>query len=66
MAAVHQGFRDAYEAFLAKAETFARPPEIGERWPRDGYFLPSSQVFLTEFARRSSAQTLERLLDTSR
>src|SRR5262249_7729734 len=36
MAAVHQAFRDAYDAFLAKAQTFARKPEIGERWPRDG------------------------------
>jgi len=66
VAAVHQSFRDAYDAYLAKVQSFERKPEIGEHWPREGYFLPSTEVFLAEFARRSSPQTLDRLLATSR
>lgn len=62
LGAVRQGFRDAYEKYLAKAKTFSTPPEIGDRWPKDGYYLPSSEVFLAEFSRRSSVGTVQRLL----
>jgi len=62
LAAVRQGFGDAYGKFLAKTRTFSKPPEIGDRWPKEGYYLPSSEVFLAEFARRSSGGTVQRLL----
>jgi adenylate cyclase len=64
--ALHHSFRDAYEAFLAKAQTYTRKPEIGEHWPREGYSLPSAEVFLAEFSRRAAPQTIDRLLDTAR
>jgi hypothetical protein len=62
LGAVRQGFRDAYEGFLAETRTFSNPPEVGSRWPKEGYYLPSSEVFLAEFARRSSGGTVQRLL----
>lgn len=62
VAAVRQGFREAYTAYLEKAETFETPPEVGDRWPADGFFLPSADVFMAEFARRASAATVDRLL----
>jgi hypothetical protein len=63
VAALRLSFAAAYDAYLAKVLTFEHPPQIGERWPRDGYFLPSRQVFLREFEKRSSAETLDRLLN---
>lgn len=62
VAAYRGGVVAAYEAYLAKAAKFANPPEVGERWPRDGYFLPSKEVFVKEFERRASPDTINTLL----
>lgn len=61
LTALHQGFKDAYEAYLEKVRTFANPPAIGERWPTEGYFLPTSEVFMGEIAKRTAPQTLAAL-----
>lgn len=58
VAALHQAFRDAYEAYLQKAEGFANPPQIGEQWPKEGYYLPSTEVFMAEVYRRTAPKTL--------
>lgn len=55
---LHRGFHDAYAAYLEKAKTFVHPPVIGERWPRDGYFLPSAEVFMQEVLVRTAPHTL--------
>ena len=60
--AVRQGFRDGYAAYLAEAATFDTPPEVGERWPEEGYHLPSEAVFFAEFDRRSAPGTVAILL----
>jgi adenylate cyclase len=62
IAEVRQGFRDAYEAYLTKVETFEKKPEVGEKWPADGFYIPSADVFMAEFARRASSATVDRLL----
>ena len=45
IATLRDSFGTAYDTYLAKVATFERQPEIGERWPRDGYYLPTRQVF---------------------
>lgn len=55
---LHQGFRDAYDGYLEKVKTFANPPLIGEHWPREGYFLPSSEIFMQEILHRTAPHTL--------
>lgn len=62
VAALRRGFRDAYEAYLAKVGTFAKRPAIGDRWPRDGYFLPAAEVFMGAVYARTSTSTLSALL----
>lgn len=62
MKAVRKGFADAYVGYLDKVATFSNPPEIGEQWPRDGYYLPSAEVFLNEFAQAASARSVDILL----
>ncbi|CAG7857396.1 hypothetical protein MCAMS1_02200 [biofilm metagenome] len=55
---LHQGIQEAYAAYLDKVKTFANPPEIGEHWPRDGYYLPSVEVFMQAFLQGAAPQTL--------
>jgi adenylate cyclase len=62
VSALRAGFGTAYDAYLAKTRTFEKPPEIGERWPREGYYLPTREAFLREFERRASPNTADRLL----
>ena len=62
VAALRSGFAAAYDGYLAKARTFEKPPEFGERWPREGYSVPTREVFMREFERRASANTVDRLL----
>ena len=62
IAALRSGFAAAYGGYLTKAATFEKPPEVGERWPRDGYYLPTRETFMREFERRASANTVDRLL----
>jgi len=64
LAVLRAGFAKAYEAYLAKVAGFSKPPEVGDRWPRDGYFIPSAEVFMREFERRASPATMSRLLQT--
>ncbi len=59
---LRKSFRDAYTAYIEKASTFPRKPEIATRWPRDGYFLPSVDVFMAEFTKRASQSSMEFLL----
>lgn len=61
--ALRAGVKEAYEAYLRKAATMKRPPEVGTKWPREGYFLPSVEVFLAEFDRRGGGGALTGVLD---
>ena len=62
VSALRSGFAAGYDAYLAKARSFERPPEFGERWPRDGYYIPTREAFVREFERRASASTVDQLL----
>ncbi|MBA2539360.1 MAG: hypothetical protein H0V17_06985 [Deltaproteobacteria bacterium] len=63
LAALRTAIRSAYTAYLDKTRTFAAPPVIGTRWPRDGYAVPAADVFMRELSRRSSDATLCDLLE---
>jgi adenylate cyclase len=62
LSAVRASFRTAYSAYLVRAEAFSQPPTIGDTWPRDGYYLPTADVFMAEFERRASDRTLATLV----
>lgn len=61
VAALRRGFQDAYTAYAKKAEGFARRPEIGAKWPKDCYCLPSVPTFMAEVERRTSTDTVKAL-----
>ncbi len=58
---LHQGVKDAYSAYLEKTKTFAHPPVIGEHWPREGYYLPSLEIFMQTFVQSTAPNTLPAL-----
>lgn len=43
---LRQAVRDNYASYLDKVETFENPPEIGDKWPSDGYYLPNVDQFM--------------------
>jgi hypothetical protein len=65
LAALRLGFRDAYTKVLKKMASLKNPPHIGQRWPSEGYYLPSEQVFIAEIDKRISAHTLNELYTVS-
>ena len=61
--ALRTSIRQAYAAYLQKVATFPTRPQIGAKWPRDGFALPSEDVFMRELARRSSSAMMLALID---
>jgi hypothetical protein len=62
LGALRRSFRDAYSAYLEEAASFSRPPEIGKRWPAEGYFLPDLETFMAEVSSRTAPASLEALI----
>ncbi len=62
ISAVRRSFAETYTTYLEKTATFTNPPPIGDQWPSEGYYLPSAEIFMQEFTRRASSQTLNDLL----
>ena len=62
LGALRKGYRDTYESYLKEVSGFENPPPVGEKWPRDGYFLPSSKEFAREMEALASAGTVTRIL----
>lgn len=52
----------AYEQYLRSATAVPTSPAIGDRWPRNGYSLPSREIFMAEANVRTSSVTLSRFL----
>jgi hypothetical protein len=65
LSALRASFAMAYDGYLAKLSTFENQPEIGEKWPREGYHIPTREVFIHEFERRASAKTVDNLIKLS-
>jgi adenylate cyclase len=62
LSTLRNGFAGTYTTYLEKVSGFDNPPEIGENWPRDGYYLPTVDIFLAEFTKRASPNSIEMLL----
>ena len=54
-----------YAGYLLKTQNFDRPPEIGDKWPGEGYYLPTVEVFFAVYDARASEQTMRLLLANS-
>jgi hypothetical protein len=56
-------FSKTYSSYLEKTKTYENSPEIGDKWPVDGYFLPSVEVFVNRFEKAASVDTLGIILN---
>jgi hypothetical protein len=61
LAALRRGFRAAYGGYVEKSKTFESPPTLGAKWPTDGYYLPSLEVFMERAEALTSAESIDRL-----
>ncbi len=55
-----------YQRYLEKTRTFKNPPVIGEKWPKDGYFLPNAKQFITLVESKVSEKLLTDIIRLSR
>ncbi len=64
LAAYRASALDSYGAYLKKTVAFApeQRPKLGERWPKEGLFLPDADTFRARVETRNSAATLNALL----
>ncbi|RCS26138.1 DUF3365 domain-containing protein [Polaribacter sp. WD7] len=59
-----QGTVDIYKEYLAEIEEFKKSdkPEIGSKWPAEGNYLPTAEVFLDSVKKLSSYETMKHLV----
>ncbi|MCK8523364.1 DUF3365 domain-containing protein [Aquimarina sp. D1M17] len=63
--AYRNGTKAIYNAYLAEISKFkidSTKPEIGQKWPSEGFFLPTAEVFIDSVRKLTSYHTLELLL----
>lgn len=64
LAELRKAFHDTYESYTDRSADFDLRPEVGDRWPSEGLYLPTAEVFMAEHARRASPKTVA-LLDAA-
>jgi len=65
VAVLRASFKKVYAGYLLKTQGFEKPPEIGDKWPGEGYYLPSVDVFFAVYDAKASEQTMRLLLANS-
>lgn len=63
LAELRNGFRFSYQSFLNEIKHMPASYSIGDKWPGDGNYVPSSNAFMQEFSGRASHLTLNKLLN---
>lgn len=63
LSVLREKFREVYKAYLTKVSNFSNPPQIADKWPREGYFLPTTEVFMSAFEEEASKTTLQNLFE---
>lgn len=61
LSVLREKFKEVYSSYLTKVKGFPDPPQIAKKWPREGYFLPTAEVFMSAFEQEASKTTMRRL-----
>ncbi len=63
-----KGTVDIYMEYLDEIKAFeaSEKPEIGKKWPAEGNYLPTAEVFLDSVKKLSSYETMKHLLVTAK
>ena len=65
VAVLRASFKKVYAGYLLKTQGFDSPPEVGDKWPGEGNYLPSVEVFFAVYDTQASEQTMRLLLANS-
>ncbi len=59
-----KGTLDTYKEYLSEIEAFvnSEKPEIGNKWPKDGKYLPTAEVFLDSVRKLTAYETMKKLV----
>lgn len=59
-----KGTVDIYAQYLEEIDAFvnSEKPEIGDKWPADGKYLPTAEVFLDSVKKLTSYETMKKLV----
>lgn len=60
---LRRAFRETYQSYTDRVVRFDLAPEVGERWPSDGLYLPDPDTFMAEQERQASRHTVALLID---
>jgi len=60
--ALRDAFEFSYQTVLDEISTMPNPPTIGKKWPKEGRYLPSVEVFSAKLIEKSSSTTLKTIL----
>lgn len=62
--AYSKGTVDTYKEYLAEVATFkeSEKPEIGSKWPSEGKYLPTPEVFLDSVKKLTAYNTMKKLV----
>ncbi|MFV1985486.1 MAG: DUF3365 domain-containing protein [Thiohalomonadales bacterium] len=55
--------KTSYARYLKHISSQKNPPLVGDKWPDQGYFLPSTQVFMNKIRSQASIVTLSSLVN---
>jgi len=59
---LRSGFKYSYQLFLNEVKKMPKHYSIGNKWPRDGNYVPSTDAFMEQFSNLTSHSTMEKLL----
>ena len=62
LAELRNGFRYAYTSFLNEVKQMPANYLVGDKWPGEGKYIPSKEVFMQEFSQRASDSTLNEIM----
>ncbi|MCF6319918.1 MAG: DUF3365 domain-containing protein [Proteobacteria bacterium] len=58
---LHEGVKSAYKNLITEMSAMEKPPLIGKRWPKEGYFIPDTDEFMREVKQRTANITFGNL-----
>lgn len=59
---LRNGFKFSYQYFLNEIKQMPKSYLISDKWPREGDFVPSMDVFMSEVSKRASHPTLNKIM----
>lgn len=59
--ALHDGVKKAYGHLITEMNLSEKPPKIGKKWPKDGYYIPDVDEFMRVVKQRTASTTISKI-----